>query len=90
MEELPRDCCPVKLKPICGRLVPRSDWIVFSKAPVSFFEAVDDLQSWGLDCLKDYVKFQYTNAARNVIKYRGCYVLDIVAHSVEGFVNVFF
>jgi hypothetical protein len=29
------------------------------------------------------------NASGNLIKCKGCNVLDIVAHSVEGFVNVF-
>jgi hypothetical protein len=50
---------------------------------------VDSLQSWGLDCPKNDVEFQYTNAAGNLIKCRGCLVFDIVTHSVEGFVNVF-
>jgi hypothetical protein len=89
MEEVPRECRPMKLKPICGRLVPRSEWTVFKAAPLSFYEAVDSLQSWGLDCPKNDVEFQYTNAAGNLIKCRGCLVFDIVTHSVEGFVNVF-
>jgi hypothetical protein len=66
-----------------------SKWIVFKAPPLSFYEAVDNLQYWGLDCPKNDVEFQYTNAAGNLIKCRGCLVFDIVMHSVEGFVNVF-
>jgi hypothetical protein len=89
MEELPRECCPMKLKPICGRFVPRSEWTVFKIAPLSFYEVVDSLQSWGLDCPKNDVEFQYTNTVGNLIKCKGCLVFDIVTHSIEGFVNVF-
>jgi hypothetical protein len=89
MEELLCECHLVKLKPICGRLVPWSKWIVFKKTPLSFYEAVDSLKSCGLDCPKNDVEFQYTNAAGNLIKYNACYVYDIVPHSVEKFVNVF-
>jgi hypothetical protein len=89
MEEVPHECRQVKLKSICGRLVPRSEWTVFKVAPLSFYEGVDNLQSWGLDCPKNDVEFQYTNAAGNLIKYKDCLVFYIITHSVEGFVNVF-
>jgi hypothetical protein len=83
MEEVPRECHPVKLKLICGRLVCWSEWTVFKAVPLSFYEAVDSLQSWGLDCPKNDVEFQYTNAAGNLIKCRGCLVFDIVTGEVE-------
>jgi hypothetical protein len=78
----------MNLKPICRRLILCLEWSVFYKLLLLFLKAVPSLQSWKIDCLKEHVEFMYTNVARNHLKYKGCYILDIVAYSIEGFVNV--